>query len=119
MKKVAQIQLAPEGGFKGFGPLGNPEGSGVSTFSKIISSTIGLLTIIAVVWFVFILITGAIGIMSAGGDKAAMETSRKRISSGVIGIVIVVAAIFILDLIGALLGVPFLDIGELFSLITQ
>lgn len=119
MTKLAQIQLAPEGGFKGFGPLGNVEGSGIGTFSRFISSAIGLMTIIAVIWFVFTLITGAIGIMTAGGDKAAMESSRKRITSGIIGLVVVIAAIFILDLIGFLLGVPFLDIGQMFSLITN
>jgi len=116
MRNLAQIPLAPEGGFQGFGPLGNPSGSGISTFSKFISSAIGLITIIAIIWFVFVLITGAIGMITAGGDKAAMESARKRISSGLIGLVVIVAGIFILDLIGNIIGIPnILNLEELFS----
>jgi hypothetical protein len=120
MKYLADIPLAPEGGFKGFGPLGNPEGTGISTFSQFISSTIGLMTIIAIVWFTFVFITGAIAMISAGGDKQAMESARKRITSGLIGLVVVIAALFILDLIGNLIGIPnILNLGDLFKQIQQ
>ena len=116
MKLLAQIQLAPEGGFKGFGPLGNPENSGIGTFSKFISSIIGLMTIIAILWFVFVLIGGAIGMIGAGGDKAAVESAKKRITTGLIGLVVVIAAVFILDLIGNLIGIPnILNLVELFE----
>jgi uncharacterized membrane protein len=113
--KLAQIPLAPEGGFKGFGPLGNPEGSGIGAFSNFISSTIGLMTIIAIIWFVFVLIGGAIGMISSGGDKAQLESARKRITSGLIGLVVVIAATFILDFIGSIFDIPILNLGELFE----
>jgi len=117
MKYLAQLDF---GQLKGFGPLGNPEGSGINLFSKFISTTIGLMTIIAIIWFAFVLITGAIGMMGAGGDKQAMESARKRITSGLIGLVVVIAAIFILDLVGTLFGIPnILNIGELFEQITK
>ena len=117
MKYLAQLDF---GQLKGFGPLGNPEGSGINLFSKFISTTIGLMTIVAIIWFTFILISGAIGMMGAGGDKQAMESARKRITSGLIGLVVVIAAIFILDLVGTLFGIPnILNIGELFGQITK
>ena len=117
MNYLAQLDF---GQLKGFGPLGNPEGSGINLFSKFISTTIGLMTIIAIIWFAFVLITGAIGMMGAGGDKQAMESARKRITSGLIGLVVVIAAIFILDLVGTLFGIPnILNIGELFGQITK
>lgn len=113
MKLLTDIQLGP---FTGFGPLGNPTDGGISTFSKFISSTIGLMTIIAIIWFVFVFITGAISMITAGGDKAALESARKRISSGLIGLVVVVAAIFILDLVGNLIGIPnILNLPDLFK----
>jgi len=116
MNKLSQLQLGP--GFKGFGPLGNPEGSGISIFSRFISSAIGLMTIIAVIWFIFILISGAIGIIGAGGDKATLESSRKRITSGLVGLVVVILGIFIVDLVGTLIGIPdILNLGKLFDLI--
>jgi hypothetical protein len=115
MNKLAQIKLSPDEGFTGFGPLGKPEGSGINIFATFISSAIGLMTIIAIIWFIFLLITGAYGIMSAGSDKAQLEAARKRITNGIIGIVVIIAAIFILDLIGFLFDIPFLNIGELFE----
>lgn len=104
---LTQVNLAPKGGFKGIGegPLSSGANA-VQTFTNFISSVIGLITIIGIIWFVFILITGAIGMMGAGGDKQAMETARKRISSGLIGLVVIIAGVFIVDLIGTLLGIP-------------
>ncbi len=94
---------------RGIGPLGlegDPSGEGApGIFNKFISGTIGLLTIIAIIWFVLLLITGAYGFMSAGGDKAQIETARKRIVTGLIGLIIVVAAVFIVDLFGELIGI--------------
>lgn len=107
MNKLADIQLGPEGGFTGFGPLGLEGGESAPViFTKFISSTIGLMTIIAIIWFVILMIMGAIGIISSGGDKASLESARKRITTGVIGFVVVVAAIFIVQLIGRLIGMP-------------
>lgn len=121
MKYLAQIDIAPKGGFTGPGDKGllaNP-GNGIDTFVRFISSAVGLMTLIAAIWFVFNFFIGAIGIISAGGDKAALENSRKKILTSITGLVIVVAAIFIVNLVGFLLGFQnILDIGSMFNLIT-
>lgn len=118
MNKLA-IQLAPDEGFRGLGdsPLNQTfsEGEGISVFTNIISTAVGIMTIIAVIWFVFVLISGGIAMMTAGGDKAAMESARKNITSGVIGLFVVIAAVFILSLLGFLIDIPFLDIPQLFT----
>ena len=120
MKKLTQIKLSPDEGFTGFGPLGESGEGAIGTFTKFISSTIGLLTIIAIIWFAFVLITGAIGIITSGGDKTAFENARKKISTGLIGLVVVIAAVFIIDLIGGIIGLPdILDLQVLFDRITQ
>ena len=116
----SSIPLAPPGGFTGFGSLGNVTSStnAIQTFTKFISSTIGIMTIVAVIWFVFIFITGAIAWMSAGGDKNALEAAKKRITTGLTGLVIVVAAIFVIDLVGKLIGISdILNITYLFNLV--
>lgn len=97
------IELGP---IRGIGPLGNPEGTGIQTFTQFISSVIGVMTIIAIIWFIFVLLSGAYSIITAGGDKAALESGRKRITSGLVGLVVVIAGIFIVDLIGTLIGIP-------------
>jgi hypothetical protein len=115
MKQLAQIQVAPQGGFSGFGPLGNPTGDGVSTFSKFLSSAIGLMTIVGIIWFIFVFVTGAIGIVNAGSDKGALETNRKKITIGIVGLVFVIISLFVVKLIGFLLGIDILNIQALFD----
>lgn len=120
---LTDIDLAPPGGFKGKGPLGlekpGSAAGATSTFATFISSTIGLMTIIAIIWFIFVFITGAIGIITAGGDKASLENARKKIVTGLIGLVVVIIAVFVIDLIGDLIGIPnILDIGALINSIS-
>jgi len=105
LNKIAQIDvpLYPDGGLSGPGPLGNPSNP-ASTFNNVISGIVGIMTVIAGIWFLFLVISGAISIMGAGGDKAAVEEGRKRIMNGIIGIVVVIAAIFLVDLVGNILG---------------
>jgi len=102
---VVEQPLGPP--LQGVGTWGNksPEGSS-SLFESILSNIIGVLTIIAIIWFVFVLITGAIGWISAGGDKQALENSRKKIVNGLIGLIIVIASVFLISLIGSLIGIP-------------
>lgn len=101
------IPLYPSSGFQGVGPLGleGGPGSAPSVFNNFITGAIGIMTIIAVIWFIFLLVSGAIGIISSGGDKTGLESSKKRITSGIIGLVVIIAAIFIIRLIAALLGI--------------
>jgi hypothetical protein len=65
---------------------------------------------------VILVITGAIGIMTAGGDKQGLESARKKLTSGLIGLVVLIAAIFIVGLIGTIIGVPnLLNIPDLIN----
>ncbi len=103
------IQIAPEGGFKGFGKLGLDDslgayGAGV-TFNKFISTTIGVMTIVAFVWFLIQIFVGAIAISTAGGDKQKMQEAKSKLSSSIIGLVVVVAAIFLIEIVGSILGI--------------
>ncbi len=105
MNKLADI---PIGNLRGIGPLGlegESGAAGVPMFNRIISMIVGIMTIIAFVWFIFQVIIGAIGIVTSGGDKAKLAEARSKITSGIIGLVIVVSAIFLIDLIGYLIGI--------------
>lgn len=110
MNKLADISL---GKLSGYGPLGENVGNGVSVFSNFLSSAIGLLTIIAGIWFIFTFFIGAIGIITAGSDKQALENSRKKIVTGIIGLVVTISAIFVVKLIGTIFGIDFLNIAGL------
>jgi len=112
---LAEIRLYPGGGLTGVGNLGEATGqdTAINMFSKIISSVIGIITVIAVIWFIFLLITGAVGIMSSGGDKAKVQTARLRLTWGLVGLVVVVAGIFIIQLVGSLIGLDILNVGQM------
>lgn len=116
---ITQINLFEGNGFQGFGPLGLETANATDAdkvFVNFISSAIGLITLIAIIWFIFIFITGAIGFISASGDKAAIETAQKKIMNGIIGLAVVVLGIFVVRFIGALLGISdILWFGGLFS----
>lgn len=120
--KLSAIDLFPSGGFKGFGPLGLEGRQAFEAdiiFTKFLSSTIGLMSIVAIIWFIFLLITGGYGYMTAGGDKAKIEKAQKTIFNGIVGLAITVFAIFIVKFIGSLLGIDFiLNITSMLGVIT-
>ncbi len=100
---IADIPLGPS--LHGVGALANPVGNGSAQFNDTLSKIIGVMTVVAFIWFTFQMIIGAIGIVSSGGDKGALEKARKQITTGIVGVVIVIAAIFIVSLVGKILGV--------------
>lgn len=102
-KLIADIPLGPQ--LQGVGPLGTSGPTADIQFESALSKIIGVMTVVAFVWFTFMLIFGAIRLLTSGGDKGAVEAARKQITTAVIGIVVVVAAIFIVSLIGSLLGI--------------
>ena len=119
MYHLAQVQTNLEGTINAIGELGNPGTEAPGLFVSIISGTIGLLTIIAGIYFAFILITGAISWIGAGGDSQKLENARKKITNGAIGIAIVVAAIFAVEIVGQLLVFDYiLDPAAIISTLT-
>jgi len=105
------------GTLKGVGPLAEFDlylgvGPALAKFQNVLSNIIGIMTIIAGLWFIFQFIIGAFSYLTSGGDKAKTEEARQKITTALIGLVIVIAAIFIIDLIGKLLGLEILRPGE-------
>lgn len=124
MMKLAQgtpIKLYDGTGFMGFGKLGletSTAADAPNTFAAILSSTIGLITIIGIIWVVIIIVTGAVGIIASGGDKNALESAKKKIANGITGLVVLVVSLFIIVIIGRILGLgPILNIAYLIGLL--
>lgn len=111
------IQIAPSGGFKGLGTLGNvtSKSGALLTFSSFISTAIGVMTLVAFIWFVITFFTGVISIIGAGGDKQALETAKKKITTAIIGLVVTIAAIFLIEIIGQIFGINILSFSALFN----
>lgn len=110
MKLLAQTQTNI-GNISGIGPLGlenTPTAWSTYVFSRTVSVLVGVMTIFASIWFMILLITSAYKWMNAGGDKAALEEARQKMLHGIIGLTIVVSSIFLVDLIGEVLGIPYI-----------
>ncbi len=109
MNQLAQIPLGPTGGFKGFGALGLEGGQNAAdVFNKFLSTTLGVMTVVAFIWFLIQFFIGVIGIISSGGDKGKLEQAKAKITSSLIGLVVVVAAIFVIGVVADILGIPYL-----------
>ena len=72
---------------------------------SILSSVIGFLTIIAVIFFVIQIILAGYGFISGQGDEKKIEASRKKLTDGILGLTIVVVAFGLGAFISNLLGI--------------
>lgn len=103
----------PLGPIRGIGPLGlegkEPEAA-PTIFTNAISNIIGFLTAVAIIWFIFQFILGAIGWISAGGDAKAVESAKAKLSNAVFGIVLVLTALVLVGVIGALLKIDIFNL---------
>lgn len=119
MKNLAQINFFNDPrGYRGFGILGleqNSTDEAPLIFTKFVSSAIGLITVIAIIWFLFIFITGALGIITSAGDKNSNESARKKITSGIIGLIVTILGMLIIRLIGKVFGLDVLDFTTMFN----
>lgn len=110
-------ELGRIGGPEGFGPWGNLNLNTVAdsaeAFATIISNAIGIMTIIAGIWFLFQFIIAAISIIGASGDPQKLEAATNKIKSALTGLVITVAAYALISLLGKVLGFDFLNIASL------
>jgi hypothetical protein len=109
-----QFNLGP--GFSGFGPLGTSGQNAPQQFNQTISKIIGVITAVGFIWFTFQIIIGSVRIISSGGDKGAVEAARKQITSGLIGVVVLIAGIFIVSFIGKLFNIDILNPTKLVGL---
>lgn len=86
---------------------------GVSLLDSTISQVIGVLTLVAFIYFVIQIILAGYAFISGQGDEKKIESARKRLTDGILGITIVVVAFGITALLASLMG-----LGNIFDLTT-
>jgi hypothetical protein len=84
---------------------GTSKQSAVLAMEKIISNLIGILTIIAVIYFTIQVILAGYAYISAEGDPKSIDAARKRLTDGVLGLTIVIVAIGLASLIATIFGI--------------
>ncbi|HSV94911.1 MAG TPA: hypothetical protein VLH94_03010 [Spirochaetia bacterium] len=112
--KPAHAASIDVGGIKGIGPFGF-ETAGVSgpetqtQLSNILSTVITTLTVVGGLAFVIFFTLGGLKWLTAGGDKAKVEEAKTQMTQGVIGLVAIVAGLFVTGIVGNILGVDILN----------
>ena len=118
MNKLADIDF---GNLRGFGRIGlegftlgsaSTKQESIFVLSAILRVVIGTMTVVASIWFLFKIITGGLAIMSAGGEQGKLAEARSSITSGLVGLIIVLTATIILGFIGSILNIEFLNLGS-------
>jgi len=113
--QIAQVGHNIGEPLNGQGFLGTTTGA-VDNLVRILTVVVGLMTIIAGIWFIFLLIIGGISWIASGGDKGKLASARSQMLSGAIGLTIVVAALFLAQVVGGLIGLGnILDISGMFT----
>ncbi len=97
-------KVQPPDALKGFL---TKDSTGASAISQFLSNAIVLIYSVAGIVFIFMIIWGAFGWMTSGGDKEAMASAQKRIINAFIGIILFAVAFAIIRVIGQFTGFTF------------
>jgi len=84
--------------------------SGVEFFNDLLPRLIGLSFVIGIVIFLFFMVLGAIQWIISGGDKAALEGAKGKITNAIIGIVILFSIFAILKIVEDFFGIDILSL---------
>lgn len=84
--------------------------SGIEFVQSFIPGVIGMILVVGAVIFFFVLLVGAIQWISSGGDKNALESARGKITSALIGLVILLSVFAIIKLIENFFGISILSL---------
>ncbi len=86
-----------------FGTISPGEGYSTS-FGGMISSVLQIVMVVALLLVLLYLILGGIEWITSGGDKGKTESARNKITSAIIGIIILAASYALVQFVAFLLG---------------
>jgi len=116
LKLIAQISMPS---LEGPGPVFNRKDP-ILQLDKILSTFVGFLSVIAILWFTIQTIFAGYKYLSSHGDKNKIEEAGRSITNSLLGLTISVFAIFLVAFIGRILGLGnIMDLPSLFNLITK
>ncbi len=81
-----------------------------ATIGDIVSELLPFVYSIAGILLLLYLIMGGLGLMTSAGDPKKVESAQKRITNAIIGIVIMFASYWIVQLLSTILGIEALNI---------
>jgi hypothetical protein len=103
--------------------LGNLQGPGVvpqkgrigDQIAETISTVIGILTILAIIWFMIEFVVSGFLLISSSGDQEKTAEAKKRLTQSLTGLVFVLGAIFLFTIISYIANFDFLNVGQIIN----
>lgn len=77
--------------------------------NSVIQTIFSLFLIVAIVYFIFNIVTAGIKLIGSSGDSKKVETAKTQITYAFIGLLIVLCIFAILKLIGTVVGISSLE----------
>ena len=116
---LAANQPIDLGGFTGPGTgVFDPRTTGAcNSLEQIISTILGFLTVLAGLVFLLYFVFGALQWTLAGGDQGKVDTAKKQMTNGAIGLIIIIVSYGIMGVIGGALGLDLLNPGAAIQLL--
>ncbi len=106
--KIAQVELniADEAISRGAPGTANLDPTdGTVGFGSLVSSILSFVILIAAILVLFYLIWGGVEWITSGGDKGKLEKARQRITSAILGIVVLSGVLAIFSVVQQFLGI--------------
>lgn len=82
---------------------------------KLLSNVLVVLTIVASLAFAIMFLLGGLNWITAGGDKGKIDTAKKMMTSGAIGLIVIAVSYSIVWIVGKALGIDILNPGTIIS----
>lgn len=112
--------FVPTNAFAAIGLPSQPKGQGVqpgggnavNDLGTVVNNTITLFFTIGGIGFVIMILWGAVDWILSGGDKEKLAGARKRITTAIIGLVLLSLTFIIMLVLGQILGISSLYTGK-------
>lgn len=79
--------------------------TGSSIVQGVFNSIVTIIFSVAILAFIIMLVWGAFDIIVSGGNKDKIQAGRKRITTAIIGIIVLAFAFFIARVVGDIVGI--------------
>ncbi len=99
---VSALTINPPG--EGYGINPSPETSTDVLVSKILSNVIVIIFSVSALIFIVMLVWGALEWVLSGGEKEKLQSAQKRITTAIVGFIILALVFLLARVIGTLIG---------------
>lgn len=94
---------------------GSDLASSTGAVEKLISNVLVVLTIVSGIAFTLYFLLGGLNWITAGGDKGKIDKAKGMMTSGAIGLIVIVVSYAIVWIVGKALGLDILNPGTIIS----